>query len=262
MSISSAVGGFALPAPVGALNASIDDLPVVAMLDYLGFWLRDQLNPAIAQVQGASADICPVGNIFPYDPGSQWVRNDKPALYGWWSGDAVTVPHTLVFDARQRMLTIQWVYDELYAPLDENDDITGVDARNGYPALVDAVIRRAISRGKHPSYGFNGAAAGTPIWRSMGVFEVKVLTSKAGRLSPVPGGGDVRESGANEGHIIRYNPAVIAQVMIKEKMLNDAVADPGDVQQDSTMTILTTEVGDPLNPAEFGQVVVQAPETP
>lgn len=258
MSTVSAVGGFDLPAPVGALNAPIHDIAVVAMIDYIGFWLRDQLNAAVAQVQGRSADICPAANVFPYNPGENWVRNPLPALYGWWNGDALTMPHTLVFDARHRTLTVQWIYEELYAPLAKNGAIP-VDARNGFSAYVDAVMRRAWSRGKHPSYGYNGAAVGTPIWRSMGVFEWKILTSKSVGIASVPGGADNRAGGENAGHIVRYHPTVIAQVLIKELILNDTVVDPGDVMLDSVMRIDTTEIGDPLNPVEFAQVVVPGP---
>jgi hypothetical protein len=103
MSLASAVGGFDLPAPAGALNASIDDLPVVAMLDYLGFWLRDQLNPAIAQVQGVAPDICPVGNrlLFRARAGSG-TTSQRSTVVG---GDAITM-RTHCLDARHRTLTV------------------------------------------------------------------------------------------------------------------------------------------------------------
>jgi hypothetical protein len=93
----------------------------------------------------------------------------------------------------------------------------------------------------------------------MGVCEWRLLTSKAGRLQQVPGGSDNQAGGANAGHAIRYYPTVIAQVLIKERILNDTVTDPDDVMLDSLLAIDTTEIGDPLNPVEFAQVVVEGP---
>jgi hypothetical protein len=257
---STVVGGLPLPAPAGTLNSAINDLPVVALADYLGFWLRNQLNAAVAQIQGLSADICPEENIFPYPPRDNWVLNPTPALYCWWDRDRETtrIPHTMVFDARLRPIVVQWIYDECVSPL-PGDDPSQVDARNGFASYVDAVMQLAWSEGRHPDYGYDGAADGTPIAVSMGVLDWTIDRTRPGELVPVPI--DKRANGAGaDGTISRYYPSVIAQITIKERISRRFEYSQATVLLDSTMVIETNEEpGDPLDPVEFLDMVIEGP---
>lgn len=257
MGIASAVGGLSLPIDAGVASTALADPAVVALADYIGYWLRLTLNAKLANMGGPTDltgqvynNACPSTNVYTYDPQQFWVRNPKPALYVWWNGRSTRARGTLVYDFRERELDILWVFSETHAP-------DGDDMRAGLPAAVDATIWRAHSRGSHPSYGYNGAAPGTPIYRSMGVDAWEYTEGVAGSLVPVPAS-DARVGGVGDGQVVRYHPALKGKVVVRERVYQDSV----DPMGDSQISIFTSEIGDPLNQAEFATVVVQPPQVP
>lgn len=257
-SVDTTIGGLTLPVPAGAASDPFADPACLALLDYLGFWLREMLNAKLASMGGPItgdenyADACPTTNRFPYDPmlGEVWRRNPKPALYIWWNGPSRTIPKTIAYDLRVRELALLWIFCECQAP--ENDE-----QRYGTLAGVDAVIKRAIHRQSHPNYGYDGDAPGTPIWRSMGAAEVKLGDMVPGKLAPIPDASERRDSAL--GQIVNYYPAVRGTIVVSERVSADSLDDVDDLNTDMSMVVATNEEGDVLDTVDVVELIIPGP---
>lgn len=254
------IGGLALPVPAGAASDPLPDPAALAILDYLGFWLRLMLNDKLVSMGGdvpersdeTYGDACPAANLFPYNPmfGEIWRRNPKPALYVWWSGRSRTEQKTIVQKQRVRELSLLWVFCEVQAP--ENDEL-----RYGTMPAVDGVIRLAIEEGFHPDYGYGDDAPGTPLWRSAGAVDVVMGESRPGVLAPIPEGGDrVAEA---RGQILNYYPAVMGSIMVTERIGRRTPSDPEDVNFGMSLTTKTNESADSAGGLDVVEIHIPGP---
>jgi hypothetical protein len=254
------IGLLPLPVPAGAEADALPDPPVLALLDYLGFWLRTMLDDKLLSMGGNiperpeenHASAAPLANLFPYnpEPGQVWRRNPKPALYLWWSGRSRTDVKALAYRNRIREISFLWIFCETQAP--QNDEI-----RYGTLAAVDGIIRLAIEEGYHPAYGYNGAAPGTPIWRSAGLVDLMVGESAPGVLAPIPEiGSRLTES---PGQILNYYPAVKGSFTIAERIGRIPGAEANVVNEGVEMTVKTNESAAVEGGATVVELIVPGP---
>lgn len=254
------LGLLPLPVPPGSAGDALPDPPVLALLDYLGFYLRTMLDPKLLSMGGdvperpeeSHASAAPAANLFPYnpEPGQIWRRNPKPALYLWWSGRARTEPKTIAYRNRVREISFLWIFCETQAP--QNDEI-----RYGTLAAVDGILRLAIEEGYHPAYGYDGAPLGTPIWRSAGLVDLAMGESQPGVLAPVPETGNrLNES---PGQILNYYPAVRGSFTLAERVGRI----PGDaspaVNEGIVQTVTTNESAQAEGGATVVEIIVPGP---
>ncbi len=240
--------GSTFPLAVPAANAFLTDPVAVGLVDFLAWWLCKDLNPHLAQMTGHSATAVPAANRHPSDPADHWPRNDKPALYVWWqtSRDA---EYTIVQNQRISTYGLMYVGDEVTVP-------SGAMQYSGIGPLVSRSLSNACDAGLHASYAYNGAAPGTPLWKSLGVRGWRITETQDGRMAPRPaggGGGRGRRTmgAAAEGQIQRFFPCVMGTVVVTETIAKPVPRDPEDVMGDMTATIRTTETGDLDNPVDF-----------
>ena len=231
MGTTSAVGATTLPVPAGASLSAISDPIVDALIDFLGFVIKDALDAKLAVLTPTSANACPATNRYTYDPRAYWVRNPTPALYVWWSGRSKVVEHSTVYDRRERDIGLFYVFDELVGP-------DGQAPRAGLMAAVDAAITRASSLRYHPSYGYNGWPNGTPLHASIGA-DVGFLGwqykgGQVGAMVPVPS--DARQQTV-DGAVVRFYPALQGTITVSEKIGGFELEDPADVLGDVATTI-------------------------
>lgn len=254
------IGGLPLPVPAGSASDPLPDPAALAILDYLGFWLRLMFDAKLASMGGSVperpdenyASACPAANLFPYNPmpGEIWRRNPKPALYCWWSGRTRTIQKTIVQRHRIRELSLLWVFCEVQAP--ENDEL-----RYGTMQAVDGVIRTAIEEGYHPDYGYSGAAPGTPIFRSAGVVEIVVGDSRPGVLAPIPEASGRADTSL--GHILNYYPAVMASLTVTEALGRRSLVSPDDVNFGMTFVTKTNESADSAGGVDLIEIHIPGP---
>lgn len=254
------IGGLELPVAAGAASDALPDPAALAILDYLGFWLRLMLDDKLASMGGNVperpeenyAGACPAANVFPYNPmpGEIWRRNPKPALYCWWSGRSQTVQKTLAYRNRIRELSFAWIFCEVQAP--DNDEL-----RYGTLAAVDGVIRLAIDEGYHPSYGYGDDVPGTPLFRSAGAVEIVMGDSRPGVLAPLPDGGNRMDSA--QGQILNYYPAVMGSFLVTERIGRRALVDPDDVNFGMSFATKTNESADSAGGLNVVEIHVPGP---
>lgn len=211
---TTTIGGNTVPAPASIANPNCDDVTLLGLLDYFGFWIKYALDARLSTQLGAGGDACPLANRFPYDPGKYFVRNDLPALYIWHVESKYT-PKTVIFDERTRTLGLMYIYEELVAP-----DALG--PRHGVVPAVDATFFRAVQRGNHPSYGYGNSPAGTPIILSLNLSKLLYKGGKAGFLMPVPA---AAPRSPNDGPILRGYPALQGQIEVSEIVNVDQMED-------------------------------------
>lgn len=260
MPFESNIGLLPLPVPAGAEADALPDPLVLALLDYLGFWLRTMLDVKLLSMGGAvperpeenHASAAPLANLFPYnpEPGQIWRRNPKPALYLWWSGRSRTEIKTLAYRNRIREISFLWIWCETQAP--QNDEI-----RYGTLAAVDGIVRMAIEEGYHPEYGYNGAALGTPIWRSAGLVDLVCGESAPGVLAPIPETGN--RLSESPGQILNYYPAVKGSFTIAERIGRISGAEAPQVNEELEQTVTTNESADTAGGVEVVELIVPGP---
>ena len=256
----TSIGGLPLPVPAGAASDALPDPAALAILDYLGFWLRLMLNDKLASMGGSVperpnenyANACPAANLFPYNPmpGEIWRRNPKPALYCWWSGRSQTVQKTLVVRNRIRELSFAWIFCEVQAPA--NDEL-----RYGTLPAVDGIVRIAIDEGYHPGWSYGEHATGTPLFRAAGAVEIAMGDSRPGVLAPIPETG-VRMNDA-QGQILNYYPAVMGSLMVTERIGRLPPADPEDVNFGMTFVTKTNESADSAGGLDVVEIHIPGP---
>jgi hypothetical protein len=255
------IGGLELPIAAGAASDALPDPAALAILDYVGFWLRLMLDDKLAAMGGSVpervatenyASACPSANVFPYNPmpGEIWRRNPKPALYCWWSGRSQTVQKTVAYRNRIRELSFAWIFCEVQAPA--NDEL-----RYGTLSAVDGVIRLAIDEGWHPDWSYGDYGAGTPLFRAAGAVEIAIGDSRPGVLAPIP------ETGArmndSPGQILNYYPAVMGSFMVTERIGRRAPVDPDDMNFGMTQITKTNESADAAGGIDLIEIHIPGP---
>lgn len=240
-SVETYVGSTPIPYPEGFAPSALVDPVANAFLSYFGHWLRESLNDKLDSLGGQAtdaldsyADACPVANRFPYAHENVWPNNPRPALYIWWSGQSQTIPKTLAYDLRQRTLEFAWIFSQIKQPKSI--------ARSGLLAAVDAVFRRAHSRGSHPTWSFvdfEGTAypAGTSVGRVAGLHDWQLGQTQTGRFAPVASFGD------DTGREQVFYPAITGQIVVWERIGADSFDRQEDANAESTIEVNTSENG-------------------
>jgi hypothetical protein len=160
----------------------------------------------------------------------------------WWDGRSTVEPQTLIYSARRRDLGLLYVFDEL-------STTTTLDQHDGLLSAVDAALRLASDRGRHPLYGYNGAALGTPICHSLGgvgSFAFEVGPAQVGQFGLDSVGAGGRNTKRDQGNSAagRDYPALRATVSVLERIAQDTLVDPTDVSGDILVDLETHEQGD------------------
>ncbi len=265
-SASNTVGLLSLPVPAGAQDSALDDPTLMGLLAYLGHWLGVSLDAKFAALRGTNATTagaCPTANRFPWDPSTYFVRGDQkggseashfPALYAWRIGRPQFLPYSSVQDLRKQTIGVAYVFDELTLP-------GGWTRRSGVLSAVDGVFFSAVSRCYHPTFGLNGAPAGTPIAVSLRL-SGPGLTYDGGEqtmLAPVPGQSLARGAG-QDGHVLRAYPTLRAQFTVYELVTAFEAEDPGDVVPEMLLTLKANTEGGVTDAVEIVQRYIEAPD--
>lgn len=235
---TATVGGLTVPVPAGTQNTELADPAVRVLLDFLGWSIANGLDAKLTNMQGTSASACPSANRFPFNPQTYFVRNSIPALYVWWAGRSRPGRYsTTVRSSRERDIDAMYVFDELIAP-------DGFDTRHGLLAAVDAIFHRCADWGRHPNYGYNGAAAGTAARLSAGLIDWAYQGATEGRMAAQIPSTSSAVGGPPEGHVVRGYPALLGRFTVLEHIETLSLEDPADVMGDLEAVIRTSE-GDP-----------------
>lgn len=253
---TSTVGPETLPLPVAGTDSALRDETIVGLLDYLAFWLRTDLSDKLAEMGGpttsaAIIDACPAENLFPWDHGGTFMRVHPstgattaplPGMWAWEvscepADDYATLLHRSVF---RREIRVHYVFPLVQIP-------DGFNARSGLMSSVGRAFMRAGHFGSHTSYGYDGAPAGEPIWRTLQWRAFQFVKCEPGRIAVMPSGAAQNTGGrpGNEGHVQRFYPALSSTWHVWERVEPKQAAYPDDAMQDGTFTILTgDDVGD------------------
>jgi len=263
---SSVVGNLELPVPAGAQDSALDDPTLVGLLAYLGHWLSVSLDVKLASLRGTNASTVgasPAANRFPWDPATYFVRGDEkggteashfPALYAWRIGRPQYIQYSSTRDLRKQTIGVAYIFDELTIP-------GALTRRSGLLSAVDAVFFSAMANGFHPSFGYNGAPAGTPIAVSLRL-SGPGLSYDGGEhvnLAPVPGQSLARGAG-QDGHVLRAYPTLRAQFTAWELVEDFAAVDPTDVTPQMLLTIKANTHGGAVDAVEIMQRYLEAPD--
>lgn len=256
-SVDSYVGANPVPYPVGDVGSPISDHAVNVLLSYFGHWLRASLNDKLLDLGGQKlatetpTSACPIANQFSYSHETIWPQNPRPALYLWWDGNATTVPKTLVYELRQRVLNFTWIYTQIRTPKSA--------ARNGLLAAVDSTLRRAIYRGSHPTWSYSDATrtypAGMNAGRVAGLHEWQMGQTQTGMFAPVP-----NVPGDREGPEQNFYPALTGTLTIWERIGADSFDRQTDANAQTQIEVNTSENGGFVSePLTIGSSVVLKP---
>jgi hypothetical protein len=256
-SVDSYVGATPVPYPVGDEGSAISDHAVDVLLSYLGHWIAESLDDKLLDLGGQKlanetpTSACPVANRFAYSHETIWPNNPRPSLYLWWDGNAQTIPKTLVYELRQRVLNFTWIYTQIRTPKSA--------ARNGLLAAVDATIRRAFFRGSHPTWSYSDGTttypAGMNAGRVAGLYEWQMGQTKTGMFAPVP-----EVPGGREGPEQNFYPALMGTITIWERIGADSFDRQTDANVESTIEVNASENGGFVEePIAIGTAIVSHP---
>lgn len=220
------VGGMTLPIPEGDLNSAIDDPVVTGLADYLKLWIKDSLDSKLANLQGTGSDACPY--VFLWDPSVYFPRGDDdgtdqpfPALYVWWNGVSKhSDQQTMLFDVREREISVCYIYEELNFP-------GAANARRGLLGAIDATFFKAGERWRRPDYASNAW-----ILPHLNICDLRYIGGTLGELkASVPQGGVGAEGAPTRGY-----PALSAKFRVREFIDLDQPTDD-DALGDTTFVI-------------------------
>lgn len=242
MIADSIIATQALPAPLGVADTAIEDPTVVGLLDFAGFMIRWALNDRLAQLHGPTSgaailDACPAVNCYPFNPETAHVRLPKPSLFMWWDGESQVTQWTTIYSRRIRKIKALYMFAETVNP-------GGAKARAGIPGIVDGVFAKLANENWHPSYGYNGAPAGTPIVQSLDLMWLQYSGGAAGFMFEVPSNGSTADQGKAAGQVQRGYPALTGTFTVCERVDVSTPVDPDDVAGDLLTMISTNEQGD------------------
>lgn len=252
--MTSLVGALDLPVSAGAAGTRLADPTVRGLADFFAFALRKDMNAKLTALLGMSADACPTTNIYWWDPDTHFVRESFPALYLWWPGASRIIPKTMLYADRERELSGMYVFEETVAP-------TGLRARSGLLATVDASLAKAWQRGRYADYTplVAGAYEGQSLAKALNIQTWEYLGGHQGRMLAQVPESSANPGGAAEGHLKRGYPALSFRVSVIERIAADDVdSDMSDA--DATFTFQHAE--DPQNPIDVLQRYSHAPFGP
>jgi hypothetical protein len=239
---TTTIGPLTLPIPAGDMGSRIADPAIDGLLDFLAFFIKNTLDAKLAVLQQTSSDACPTANRYPWDPTSPRAPRVKvriPALFMWWDGNSTTIEYTRIYKLRRRELGLLYVFDEL-------STTTTLDQHDGLLSAVDGALVKASDRGYHPLYGYDAAPLGTPIRVSLGgldsfMFDVTSRTVGRFGIDTSSGGGRSSKRDRGNSEAGRDYPALRATVVVHERVGQDVLEDPADVDRDTVVTIRASD---------------------
>jgi hypothetical protein len=255
--MTATTGAITVPLPSGGAEKAITDPALLGILDFLAFCIRDGIGVrGIEQRPTEITNVLPTNNVFPFDPAGNWVRQGTPALYLWWPKEDTSkiVEYSTLYDARIRKLRLFYVCAEVV-------DKLGARIYAGLPAAIDAILLRASSLGRHPSYSYNDDPLGTPLSFSLNRERPVQWAYEGGHsdfYAAIPEIAD-RPGGPPQGQTKRGYPVLFGTVLVKEVVESEQFEET-DRMPDITATINTNESGDFADTIEFMQGVLPAPD--
>ena len=249
LSQTSDVGPLELPHPAGVLKAKLEDPIIETLIDFIAFYLNNDISPKLALLPGTSSVAVPSANKFTFDPlepRGQRVRRPVPSLFLWWDGNSTRWQYSQLQGGRIRNLNLLYIFDELPA-------LAEMDRRSGLMNAVAASIEKAAEREYHPLYAPNGKPLGTEMSNSIGdlaMWEWSYLGGRGVQRIGIDDQGRGTDIARPAG---RHYPGFAAQLMVRELIQPPQPVDPAGVTQDSLMTIENDGV-------EIMQRVLDAPD--
>lgn len=251
-SLSSTVGAEPIPVPSGTANSRIADVAVDGLLAYLGHWIKYALDPKLAVLLGPDpalqiTDACPTANRFAYDPKGWWVQcilNTKlPGLWIWrksWK----RIEYSTLYSWRESTIGLLYAFPEVLGP-------RGLPTWTAIPEVVDAAVTRAHQRGSHPTFAYCDKPAGTFFPHTItapGVLRWQYLDSTQALEAAGPatgsGAGGMPDIGLEQYVYMTLRGTIV----LHEKVLNDTLLDPDDVNNGIAVGISVNEQGDMNSP--------------
>lgn len=198
---------FPLPVPAGASSESLDDPLLTGLLGYVAAWLNWGLSAKLASMDGLPDEAAPSGNLYPYEPGREYVRLGLPALYMWRDGAPRQSPFTVYQTKTQFTVKAKYIFSERVWPL----GIRSVAGLNGAirQLLTDATIKR-----QHADYD----SGGYPIDDHLGFSEWQMGALNFGAYLQVPGQIGLGPSSprGTDGSVVRGHPFAECSWLITE----------------------------------------------
>lgn len=266
-SVATIVGGTALPVSAGNPNSRIEDVVIDGLLAYLAHWIKWSLDAKLANLRGPDIitidDACPAANRFALDPRAWWphplIATGKPGLW-LWQRSSKRQPYSTVYAFRERTLSLLYAFPETLIP-------RGAPPREGLLNAVDASIFRACERGAHPTFAYGGKPAGTCFVHTVappGNFRWQYTEALIGfeAVGPTTGSGSgAGFAGAPEMGYEQYGFATLrGAIVTQEKILNDTLEDPADVNTGLTIGIGVNGQGDMNNPLFYVDRALPGPD--
>ena len=227
-------GVMTIPVSAGSMLSTFQDKTILGLMDYIGWYIKYAIDDKLATLPPTSSDAAPAANRYPWNPGTTFVQNGFPAIY-MWQESSVLEQETLIYYKRIRRLGFKYYFDEVVSP-------GGLQARHGLIPAVDAALQLAFATGRHPSYSYDGDAAGTPIWRTLNLRDLRLVSTSSEMEASVP---DVdARSTAGKGHVIREYPVLVAEIEAVERVTLGYRTDADNVSDQLTDATLVLETGD------------------
>ncbi len=230
---TSDIGALTLPLMAGVVGDKLEDPVVEAMLDFLGFYLNNDLNSKLANLRGTSSVASPADNRYSWDPSEprgHKIKRPAPSLFVFWDGRSQVLPFSQLQRVRNRHVDALYVFDEL--PSD-----TALELRSGLFNAVDGVFAKAADRNYHPLYSYNNTTLGTRLDESIGDLGHWEWTYVGGQGIRRVGIGDTNVSNLGARTAGRHYPGFAGRFLVRELIQPTQPEDPANVLRDSPMTI-------------------------
>lgn len=252
MALQFEVGGQAFPLVPGSppyLRDPIAD----ALLDFLAYYLNDQLRAQLTAMTPKNAEAVPTDatnattfHRHAYDPGKHWPQNPVPSLYIWRKSDRKE-EYTTVQEREVATYGLFYVAQPIRLPV-------GGRHYAGIGAAVSRIIRHACDQGFHPDYGYNGGPTGEQLHIAVGFQGWEVAEMQTGMAEVTPG---------VSGAAVDFYPIVSGTFhvwsVIGQPLPQEAVnGQPGNMAGDMLVTISTSEEGGEA--VEFLQGYLSGPD--
>ncbi len=260
------VGPQTLPVTTAGQDSALRPPIEVGILDFFGYLTKQALDAKLGEMRGpvtsaAITDALPAGHRFPWNHNGTFMRPlpaevalaasegrqpqpPLPAGYCWRvSTQPTAMGATLIRRCVEHEIKLHYIFPQLQIP-------GGFDARSGLMAAVADQASRYFGeafRTRHPNYGYNGDAAGTPLVRSLNLVDISLVRAQHGGIAVTPTGSAQGTAGrpGNEGHVQRFFPSVEMTLRVIAPIDTAQPVEPDDVLSDSTVDMNVGEsVGD------------------
>jgi hypothetical protein len=139
-----------------------------------------------------------------------------------------------------RTLRLRYVFGSVPTPV-------AATVYAGVPSAVDAVLHKAVDRGYHPDFGYNGSPPGTHIAIMLNLVKLTYDGGEPLWMAPVPIAS--REPGGPaEGNVTDVYPVLVAQFTVEELISQTDLSLTPDDTWDIPMGIKVNVPGDVNGP--------------